>query len=265
MPPKKNEAEAPKESTALTVDEKKALAAIKMAGGSDQGGSNLNVPLLKLEHTTNFEGETNPLKGQFTLTRRTPLGEWQTTELGDMITCQFILQRYYLTMTKDGGKIKYSTKEFDNPNERVLLFKSEGKGDDRKVTPYAENTPNELAKDFLRKETVGGKERVTSDLKLLYVLYLKLEGSDEIVKWKTNVSAAMAYRKYQNSGVIPFAVITKVTREEAKAGSNKYYRPSMKAVKPLEDFNKVLAEQTSLRETLTVGNAGNTIQIEEEE
>lgn len=137
----KNEVDAPeqKPGALMTTEDKQALAAIRMAGGTDQGGSSLNLPILRLEHTTDFEGEPNPLKGEFTLTRRNQLGEWAKLSLGEFIVGHFIIQRYTLSLTQEGGKIKYSSKEFDNPNESVLLFKSQGQGEDRKSEAYKED------------------------------------------------------------------------------------------------------------------------------
>jgi len=261
-----NEVEAPNTGALVTQEDKKNLAAIQMAGGGDQN-SYLNLPILRLEHTTGFDGEPNPLKGQFTLSRKNELGEWDKTELGELITGQFILQRYFLSMSQNQGKVKYSSREFDTPTEKVILFKSETVDGKRKSTPYhtEEKTSDTLSKDFLTKKVVDGKEQIRSDLSLLYVLYLKLEGVDEIVKWKTNVSTTVGWSRYQKSGVVPFSVITEVTREEATAGSNKYFRPNFRATEPLKDFKKVLAGINELRGQLSQSNGGTSVKPVEDE
>lgn len=229
---------------ALTKDQQ--LAKLREQGGATESSA-LVLPLLKLEHTT-IVGDPNPNKGKFSLSRKNNLGEWEKEILGDEVAMQILLQRFVLSFVDND--ISYSSMEFDNPNEIVRLWKSTGQGDDRKSEMYAEDTPAELSKKFLIKKN----DRVVSQLKLLVVLYVNLEhdGKIEMVKWPTNVSGTVGYRKYSRK-THPFAVLTKVTREEAISGTNKYYQPKFHIISELADFNEAIEQQEKLKASLNIG------------
>lgn len=266
---KTNEANAGKEAPksaatqALAKTREEQLLAMRAKGGSTES-SHLVLPLLKLEHTTGVDGEPNPDKGQFTLARKDGLGNWNKEKLGDEIMIHFLLQRYML-QNRDGS-IVYSSPEFDNANEPVQLWKSTGEGDDRKTEMYAEGTPAELGNKFLI--TKNGKTQ--SQLKLLVVLYGELDhgGKVEMVKWSTNVSGTVGWRKFSRK-TTPFAVMCKITREEAMSGTNKYFQPKFHVVAELEDFGAVLKAQDNLLASIKLGvegagNVAETLGIAEE-
>jgi hypothetical protein len=253
MPKEKNEANASLKGGALQKTRDEQLAAMRGLGGTTESSS-LRLPLLKLEHTVSAGGEANPDKGKFTLAVKDGLGNWKKSVLGEEIIIHFLLQRYVLSLIDNDTS--YSSPEFDNPNEIVRLWRSIGQGDSRKTDLYAEDIPGELSKKFL----VTKNNRTASSLKLLVVLYGELEhdGKIELVKWSTNVSGTVGYRKYSRK-TTPFAVLTKVGREEALSGSNKYYQPKFTVVQEMPDFEEVIKKQESLITSLKVGieGAGN--------
>lgn len=249
--------------TALAKTREEQLLAMRNLGGTPEN-SNLILPSLKLEHTLSPDGEPNPDKGNFTLSRRDALGNWKKEVLGEEIVMHFLLQRYNLSFRDND--IHYSSPEFDNPNEIVRLWKSTGQGDDRKSELYDENTPGELSKKFL----ITKNNRTYSQLKLLVVLYGELEHSDkiEMVKWSTNVSATVGYRKFARK-TTPFAVLTRVTREEALSGTNKYYQPKFNVLQEMPDFEEVIKKQNNLIASIKLGvegagNVAETLGLSEE-
>ena len=261
--PTKDEAKAvdPK-SNALAKTREEQLLAMRQRGGTTESSA-LTLPLLKLEHTT-INGDPNPDKGMFTLARKDGLGNWHKEILGEKIVIHFLLQRYVLSL-RDGDN-SYNSPEFDNPNEMVHLWKSTGAGDDRKSELFAEDTPAELAKKFLI--TKNGKTQ--SQLKLLVVLYGELEhnGKIEMVKWSTNVSGTVGFRKFSRK-TTPFAVLCEVTRDEATSGTNKYYQPKFVVLHEMPDFGEVLKKQEHLIASIKVGvegagNVADTLGIAEE-
>lgn len=237
----------------LTKSNNELLEQLKQQGGVMQGESIASFPQLKLEHTTDFSGEPNPLKGHFTLSIRDSLGIWDKKDLGEMITLQFLLQRYILSLRKNDTN--YSSKEFGQVDEHVQLFKTIGDGENRKTELYKEATPVELGKDFLVKDAKG---HVRSELKLLVVLYAKY--NNQTVRWKTNLSATMAYLQYAKQ-VIPFAVNTEITREEAKNGANKFYKPKFKAINKLTDYQQIIKEQNELIKIVTSTEESAGVQL----
>lgn len=237
----------------LAKTREEQLLAMRQLGGTPESSS-LVLPLLKLEHTLNVEGEPNPDKGNFTLARKDGLGNWKKEVLGEEIRIHLLIQRYVLSMRD--GDISYSSPEFDNPNDIVKLWKSVGQGDDRKSELFDENTPGELSKKFL----ITKNNRTFSQLKLLVVLYGEMEVGDkiEMVKWSTNVSGTVGYRKYARK-TTPFAVLTKITREEATSGTNKYYQPKFTVIEEMPDFEEVIKQQNNLLASIKLGveGAGN--------
>lgn len=233
-------------TSSLALTREQQLAKMREQGGVSESSA-LVLPLLKLEHTT-LAGDPNPDKGKFSLRRKDALGNWEKSVLGEEVLIQILMQRFTLSFVDND--ISYSSMEFDNPNEAVKLWKAQGQGDDRKVELYAEGTPAELSQKFLIKKN----DRVVSQLKLLIVLYVNLEhdGKIEMVKWPTNVSGTVGYRKYARK-TTPFAVLTKVTRDEALSGTNKYYQPKFHVESELPDFEKVLDTQAKLKAQFGVG------------
>lgn len=240
-------------STELAKTRDEQLAAMRNLGGASEVGS-LTLPLLKLEHTT-IKGEANPDKGLFTLSKKDAMGNWAKEVLGEKIVIHFLVQRFTLSFVDND--ISYSSPEFDNANEIVRLWKSTGQGDGRKSELFGEDTPAELAKKFL----ITKNNRTYSQLKLLVVLYGELEYNKdgnqiiELVKWSTNVSGTVGYRKFSRK-TTPFAVLTEVTREEALSGSNKYYQPKFVVLSEMPDFNEVIKKQNNLLADLKVGVEG---------
>lgn len=225
---------SPKEDKAL-VDTKK-LEEIRRFGGASETAQRL--PIFSLEHTT-ISGEANPLKGHFTLSTRNDLGDWQKKDLGESVDLLFLVQRYRMSCI-DGDE-RYSSPEFDSPQESVKLFKSTGQGDDRKSELYSEGTFNELSGKFIVKE----KDRTYSKLRLQFVLYALL--GEEIVTWRCNVSATMGFRKFGRD-YNPYGIITNITAQEVVKGSNKFYRPVFKVKERFNDLEKILKLQKELRQ-----------------
>lgn len=259
--PKKDEPSAATQALAKTREEQ--LSAMRAKGGTSES-STLTLPLLKLEHTTGADGESNPDKGMFTLARKDGMGDWKKQVLGETITIHFLLQRYVLSFRD--GDVVYSSPEFDNANDVVQLWKSTGQGDARKSDLHGEGTPADLAKGFM----VTKNNRTQSQLKLLVVLYGELEhsGKIEMVKWSTNVSGTVGWRKFSRK-VTPFAVLASVIRNEAMSGSNKYYQPVFTVISEMPDFEEVLKKQSHLVESIKVGvdgagNVADTLGIAEE-
>src|SRR3990172_11840983 len=114
---------APKEEQALTVSRDEQMMTLHKLGGSLQGTAPA-IPMLRLEHTTDNQGEPNPLKGHYTIARRNPLGEWDKIDLGETIELHFLVQRHYCLLVK--GNDKYSSSEFDDPMQSIKLFKRSG-------------------------------------------------------------------------------------------------------------------------------------------
>jgi hypothetical protein len=248
---------------ALAKTREEQLLAMRAKGGGTESG-HLVLPLLKLEHTTGGDGEANPDKGNFTLARKDGLGNWTKEVLGIEIQIHFLLQRYTLQF-RDGDNI-YSSPEFDNANEVVQLWKSTGQGDTRKSELYAEGTPTELGGKFM----ITKNNRTQSQLKLLVVLYGELDykGKYEMVKWSTNVSGTVGWRKFSRK-TTPFAVMAKITRIDAVSGTNKYYQPVFSVVGEMPDFAEVLKNQEHLLASIKVGvdgagNVADTLGIAEE-
>ena len=241
---------AAQENVALSVADKLTLEEIRKEGGA--GDVMVMLPSLKMEHTTDRDGNPNNDKGQFSISTRDEMGEWHKELLGEQIECQIVLQRYTLALT-DGDK-RYSSPEFDNTNDIIKLYESIGQGDDRKNSLYAEGNVNQLSQKFM----VTKNNRTFSELKLLYVLYLQVNG--QLVKWRTNMSATMAYRKYQKE-TTPFAVKTLVTREEMQTGTVKFYSIKFKPITKLTNFAEILEAQRALRTSLQ----GNAVQSYDEE
>jgi hypothetical protein len=223
----------------MSVADKQALDAIRHEGGA--GDVAAVLPSFKMEHTTNREGEPNPDKGKFSLSTRDEMGEWHKQLLGEQVEAQIILQRYMLSMT-DGDK-RYSSPEFDNTSDIVKLYESIGQGDNRKNSLFAEGNVNQLSSKFM----ITKNNRTFSELKLLYVLYMQVNG--QLVKWRTNMSATMSYRKYQKD-TTPFAVKTLITREEAQNGAVKFYAIKFKPIEKLTNFAEILEAQRVLRASL---------------
>lgn len=248
---------------ALAKTREEQLLAMRAKGGTTES-SHLVLPLLKLEHTTGADGESNPDKGQFTLARKDGLGNWNKEKLGTEIQIHFLLQRYTLQF-RDGDNV-YSSPEFDNANEVVQLWKSTGQGDARKSELYAEGTPTDLGQKFL----ITKNNKTQSQLKLLVVLYGELDhgGKMEMVKWTTNVSGTVGWRKFSRK-TTPFAVMAKITRIDAVSGTNKYYQPVFTVVGEMPDFGEVLKNQEHLLASIKVGvegagNVADTLGIAEE-
>lgn len=223
------------------------LAEIRAQGGGEPLAAKL--PMFKLEHVSDGSGEPNPLRGHFTLAKPNDLGEYEKKDLGESVRVQFLYQRYYLDLVK--GDVRYSSKEFDTTDSTVALFQSTGFGDSRVSSLYAEGTPYELGKSFLITDSKG---KQYSELKLKYVVYAIIDNG--LAKWKMNGSATRSYRQYQRM-VLPYAVITEVTRSEQTKGTNKYYVPELKAVEKITDLKKVLEEQKDLKE-LILGTSTST-------
>ena len=226
-------------SMEMSVEDKQALDAIRHEGGA--GDVAAILPSFKMEHTTNREGEPNPDKGQFSLSTRDEMGEWHKQLLGETLDCQIVLQRYMLQMV-DGDK-RYSSPEFDNTSDVIKLYESIGQGDDKKNSLYAEGNVSQLSAKFM----ITKNNRTFSELKLLYVLYMQVNG--QLVKWRTNMSATMSYRKYQKL-TTPFAVITTLGREEAQNGAVKFYAIKFTPKSKLTNFAEILEAQRTLRASL---------------
>lgn len=237
------------QTTALAKTREEQLLAMRTKGGTTEN-SHLVLPLLKLEHTT-INGEANPDKGLFSLARKDGLGNWKKEIIGEEIMIHFLIQRYMLSY-RDNDTV-YSSREFDNANEVVQLWKSIGQGENRKSELYAEGTSADLGNKFL----ITKNDKTYSQLKLLVVLYGELDhdGKIEIVKWSTNVSGTMSWRKFSRK-TTPFAVMCKVTREEATSGTNKYYQPKFTVVEEMPDFAEVLKKQEHLLASIKVGIDG---------
>lgn len=219
------------------------LEILRSQGGADLAGNFVTFPNLRVEHTTNFEGDPNPNKGQFSVSVQNELGEWEETLLGKKITIQVILQRHRLEMVKR-GEGKFTTPEFDEPGAVVPLFVRSENGDGVKV--FAEGSIDELTKKFLKKNDKG---RVFSELRNLYVLYVRVNG--EIVKWKQNLSATIAWSKFCKKIMNnQFAYEIDVELIEEKNGTVKYYVPAFTAANRITDIKSVIADQKTLRSEL---------------
>lgn len=227
----------PKSTQEVATISSDQLAMLNAQGGGQSVKTFL--PSLALEHTTNRDGDANPLKGHYTLSAMNDLGEWEKKDLGSDIEIQFILRRYYLQLMI--GTTKYFTKEFDRPDEAVDLMKSVGEGDSRVLSLHKKGTYAELSGEFMEQDDKG---RVRTKLKRLSVLYASVGG--EMVKWKMNSSAAIAYSKYSDT-VIPFSVVTAAGVEEMKNGTVKFFKPLFRATGQVNNIQDVLEAQTALR------------------
>ena len=233
-----------KKEIVITPEEMAML--MQLGGGAEQGG--VFFPSLRLQHTTDYNGDANPLKGHYTLTERNDLGEWIAQDLGDTIELQFLMRRYRLYMVK--GDTTYSTKEFDSPLEQIQLTQKVGTDiENMKMRIHSTGTVQELQQQFLNR---GDDGSVKTDLKLLSVLYCKI--GDQVCKWKMNMSATMAYSKFAKS-VMPFAVITECKAQELKNGSVKYYAPLFRAVRGIDDVKAAVEAQKGLRDVFGAFNA----------
>lgn len=232
----------------VSVPPEKQLEEVRRMGGGSEAQARL--PLLSLEHTT-INGEANPLKGHFTLSTRDELGKWNKEDIGESIEVKFLVQRYRLSCID--GDDRYSSPEFDAPQENVKLFKSTGQGDDRKSELYAEGNFNELSNKFIVKE----KDRTYSKLRMLIVLYLLL--GDKLVTWRGNVSATMSFRKYSRE-LNPYGVVTSITTQEIVKGSNKFFRPIFKVKEKNNDLAKILTLQKELRQAFDLNKEPEKIE-----
>lgn len=227
---------------AIDAERQAKMNRLREAGGATE---NLRqaFPSLRLEHVTDFNSEPNPNRGKFTVTVKDNLGNDVVTVLGDTIELEILKQRYVLGMTKNNNKEKYSTREFDKEtkdNGAVHLYKRVGdQNDDLGAKPVVE-----WLKTFPNTDPTSKKH---SDLWVQYVIYARLNGV--IVKWKTNVTAMVAYGNYQRN-VNVFAAVTQVTVEEKKNGSNKYYVPVFQAVRDVEDLDMQINDQDLLNQIL---------------
>lgn len=222
---------------AISADEMAML--MQLGGGAESGG--VYFPSLKLQHTTDFNGDPNPLRGRYTLTTKNDLGEWVAQDLGDTIELQFLMRRYRLYMVK--GDTTYSSKEFDSPLEQIQLTQKTGTDlDNMKMALHSTGTVQELQQQFLNR---GDDGSVKTDLKLLSVLYCKLNG--EVVKWKMNMSGTMSYSQYSKS-VMPFGVVTQAAVKEMKNGSVKYYSPLFSALRQIDNVAEAVQQQKDLRD-----------------
>ena len=227
-----------KESKALTVisDEDRALLQ-NLGGGAELGG--VYFPSFKLQHTMDFNGDPNELRGHFTITEKDELGNWNTQDLGETVELQFLIRRYRLYLKK--GDTTYSSREFDSQLDQINLTQQTGEGDNQKFVLHSTGTVKELQQQFLVQNDEG---KVSSELKLLSVLYAK--HGETLVKWKMNMSATMAYSRYAKS-VMPFEVVTKMTVEEKKNGAVKIYSPIMVADRKISDVQDAIQTQKGLR------------------
>lgn len=223
----------------------------------DKGGATESLkqtfPSLRLEHTTDMEGEPNQYKGQFTLLSKDKKGENIVEALGKNIKMDILKQRYMLSMTKNNGKDKYSTREFDKDIKdggKVILFKRVDNAD--KADQLGEKTVAEWLADFPNTDANSKRH---SDLWVLYIIYARLPDG-RIVKWKTNVSAMVSYGNYQRN-VNVFGVTTEVTSEEKKNGANKYYVPEFHAVAEIEDLDTQINDQALLNQILAEPSSNN--------
>lgn len=227
-----------------TVDKEKQAKLDKLrADGGASEPLRASFPALRLEHTTNFEGDANENKGKFTLTRKNPAGIEEVQVLGESIEIEILKQRYVLSLGQNNNKTKYSTREFDRDtkdNGVVRLYKREGDANDdlgeKPVHEWLSMFPN---------TTPTSKKR--SDMWVLYVIYARFNG--QIIKWKTNVSAMVAYGNYQRD-VNVFGVTTKITSKEEKNGTNKYYVPVFEAVGEVKDLDAQSNDQDLLNDLL---------------
>ena len=67
------------ESTAISNVDKELAMEISRAGGMT--GKQAQLPYMRVEHTTDFNGDPNPMKGHFTFSMPNVLGEWLSTDM----------------------------------------------------------------------------------------------------------------------------------------------------------------------------------------
>lgn len=231
-----------KPETALAIPDEKMIAEIKQLSNTQDSGTK-EFPILKLQHTTTIDGEPNPLRGKFTVIRKNDLGEWVTEEIGETMKFQFLLQRYFLKMVK--GNDTYSSGEFDNDMDVIALWKRNGDNSEM----FAEGTPFDLQKRFLKKDD---KNRVRSELTKLSKLYVLVNG--ELMVWKLSLTGTIAWSKYTKLITFAAGVITAVGRTEEKKGTVKYYAPVFKAEERITDLTSVRDNIQLLRDMLPKKN-----------
>lgn len=247
-----------KESKDVVVEVTNEELAVLMQQGGGGEQANAVFPAFRLEHTTDFDGNDNPLKGHFTITTRNELGEWLANDLGETIEMQILMRRYRLDYKPKGGETEYSTREFDSLMDQVPLTKKTIVGENKKFELFATGTAHEL-KQHPKFQTTKDDGSIKSELQLLSVLYCKV--GDAVVRFKTNISATISFNNYSKQ-VMPFGVITQVTPEEMKNGTVRYFKPNFKAVRPLtkEEITKTIELQKELRKVFSLVSGGTVPQ-----
>jgi len=209
---------------------------------------------LKLEHVTDRDGEPNPLRGHYTLSRKNDLGEWVKEDLGEEIKVHWLMQRYFLKMVK--GDDIYSSGEFDSELESIQLWKRNTETKNNEL--FKEGLPDQLKKMFLKKDDKG---KVYSELKKLSKLYGTING--ELVAFKLSGTGTWAWSDYSKLVTFPAAVITTMVAHPDKKGTLKWYVPVFKATEKITDFAKLKEQLTELKSMVPQRPVEDSLQIEE--
>lgn len=195
------------------------------------------VNLITAAGTFFRESQKKDDDGKLVLDEDTGKPIWDTDELGSEVDLDIVFQRKQLKYYDKGTGAFTSSNVYDENEEEVVLYTNR--------TEVKRGKPADLKKDYEFKDENGKVKTALEDNRVLYVLY-KPEGEEQASMHQMNLrgSSMYAFMTYarQCRPNVP-AVITHITSEPKKNGSNEWNQMVFEAARPISnDEAKFAAE-----------------------
>lgn len=243
---------------ALTEEQ---LAFLRSDYPVEQGVTTVQFPRLNMYAKDQTEESKNPKTGKkeikviseagewFTdiqgdeIDEDTKKKEWERAEIGSEVKVIVLFKRKQLRMFDQDTEKYTSSPIYDEDDQTVPLFcerKQVGKG-----------TPAELKAEYEFEDEDGKVKSKLKDERVLYVLM-----NDEIYQLNLRGSSMYAFKSYerdlQKAGLVPSAVVTKITSESQTKGTNTWNQMVFVIERNIEgdEISTVMEKVKEMRESV---------------